>query len=70
MIRTIKCPACQKFVEPLAFQLWPGSSVDICPLCRVGVGNLTDDMEVKSIDAPPRDKMMRRAKKTKAVNED
>ena len=59
------CPHCRKRVKPQRFDLWPGASIRICPLCRIGIGAISDDMEVAAIDAPPRDKMVRRAKKTK-----
>ena len=64
-MKKLHCPNCDKDVKPFSFQLWPGSSVNVCPTCRIGIGNIGDGMEVRSIDAPPRDKMIRRAKKTK-----
>ena len=56
MIKTLRCPVCDKFVEPFEFALWPGASVSICPTCRIGIG------DVGKIMKSGRDKMIRRAK--------
>jgi phage FluMu protein Com len=40
MIKTLRCPVCDKFVTPYEFQLWPGVSVMVCPTCRVGIGEI------------------------------
>ncbi len=34
------CPSCLKRVKPFKFQLWPGAMVNVCPECRIGVGNI------------------------------
>lgn len=60
-MKKIHCPACNKNVRPIAFQFWPGASVNICPTCRIGIGTFGNGAEVKSIAAPRRDKMVRAA---------
>ena len=67
-IKFIHCSACNMDVEPFVFSLWPGASVNVCPTCRIGIGNIGDGMKVTAMDAPPRDKMVRRAKVNKGAN--
>jgi hypothetical protein len=32
------CPVCRKRVKPIKFTLWPPIVLNLCPICRIAVG--------------------------------
>lgn len=63
----IHCPACNMDVAPMEFNIWPGVSVNVCPTCRIGIGDVDAVMENgdKAMKRPKRDKMLRGPKRAK-----
>jgi len=61
----VRCPICNVDVRPMAFQLWPGAEVMVCPTCRIGIADVDEILQDKAMKQPQRDKMLRGPKRAK-----